>query len=90
MAQKRKGARRIADIPKEILDQINRGEIETVNLVECLALDFSLLMKHALPALSHAAIATMGSASDKGWTDKTRLASKLIYDELGRKRNRLL
>ena len=83
MAQKRKGARRIADIPKEILDQINLGEIETVNLVECLALDFSLLMKHALPALSHAAIATMRSASDQGWTDKTRLASKLIYDELG-------
>ena len=83
MTQKRKGARRIADIPADILDQINQGEIETVNLVECLALDFAVLMQHAVPDMSDGAIAAMDSAADKGWLDRTRLASKLIYDDQG-------
>jgi len=31
---KRKGSRTIKDIPKEILEQLNRGEIEAANLAE--------------------------------------------------------
>lgn len=45
---KRKGARSTKDIPTEILAQLNRGEIETANLVEWLAVDQRLLLKNLL------------------------------------------
>ncbi len=44
----RKGSKTIKDIPKEILDQLNSGLIETVNLVEWLAVDQRLLLKNFL------------------------------------------
>lgn len=44
----RKGARRMADIPPEILHAINGGQLPTVNLVEFLAADLGVL----LPAVS--------------------------------------
>jgi 3-methyladenine DNA glycosylase AlkC len=40
----RKGARRIADIPPLVMQAINRGELETVNLVEYLAADLQKLL----------------------------------------------
>ena len=83
MEVKRKGARRIVDIPPDILEGINRGEIETVNLTECLALDFAKLMRNALPDISNGAIAQMKAASQLGWMNRTRLASKLIYESFG-------
>ena len=45
---KRKGAKSIKEIPKELLDQLNRGEIETVNLVEWLAVDQRILLENLL------------------------------------------
>lgn len=45
---KRKGAKKIKDIPVEILEQLNRGEIETANLAEWLAVDQRLLLKNLL------------------------------------------
>lgn len=45
---KRKGARSTKDIPTEILAQLNRGEIETANLVEWLAVDQRLLLEKLL------------------------------------------
>ena len=42
---KRKGATSIDKIPKEVMEQLNRGEIETVNLVEGLAIDQKTLLK---------------------------------------------
>lgn len=45
---KRKGARSTKDIPADILQQLNTGEIETVNLVEWLAVDQKLLLKNLL------------------------------------------
>ncbi|PIF47395.1 3-methyladenine DNA glycosylase AlkC [Chryseobacterium sp. 52] len=48
MTEKRKGARSIKDIPKDILEQLNRGEIETVNLTEWLAVDQKLLLENFL------------------------------------------
>lgn len=47
-AVKRKGARSAKDIPTDILTQLNRGEIETVNLVEWLAVDQKLLLENLL------------------------------------------
>nr|WP_293936338.1 redoxin domain-containing protein [Sphingobacterium sp. UBA5996] len=44
----RKGAKRITDIPLTILESLNRGEIETANLVEWLAIDQTLLLENVL------------------------------------------
>ncbi|PQA95590.1 DNA alkylation repair protein [Chryseobacterium shigense] len=48
MTEKRKGARSIKDIPNEILEKLNRGEIESVNLTEWLAVDQRRLLENLL------------------------------------------
>ncbi len=45
---KRKGSKSTKDIPKEILEQLNSGQIETANLVEWLAVDQRLLLANLL------------------------------------------
>jgi 3-methyladenine DNA glycosylase AlkC len=47
----RKPARRMAEIPPEVLGQLNRGETESLNLVEWLAADQRELARHVLPTL---------------------------------------
>jgi 3-methyladenine DNA glycosylase AlkC len=49
---KRKGSRSTKDIPKEILEQLNSGQIETANLVEWLAIDQRLLLENLLKQLN--------------------------------------
>jgi DNA alkylation repair enzyme family protein len=48
---KRVGARSISQIPPDILQQIDRGEIETANLTEWLAVDQVALLEHQLHLL---------------------------------------
>ena len=45
---KRKGSRTIKDIPPNILEQLNRGEIQAANLVEWLAIDRRILLENLL------------------------------------------
>lgn len=45
---KRKGSKSIKDIPKDILEQLNGGQIETANLVEWLAVDQRFLLENLL------------------------------------------
>lgn len=45
---KRKGARSTKEIPPDILAGLNRGELETANLVEWLAVDQRLLLQNVL------------------------------------------
>src|SRR5262245_21951526 len=47
----RKPARRMAEVPPEVLAQLNRGETQTLNLVEWLATDQRELARHVLPKL---------------------------------------
>ncbi len=46
--EKRTGSRRISEIPKSILEQLNKGEIESANLVEWLGVDQIFLLKEFL------------------------------------------
>jgi 3-methyladenine DNA glycosylase AlkC len=50
--EKRKGARSLKDIPTNILAQLNKGEIETVNLMEWLAIDAQKLLYNVLVQLN--------------------------------------
>jgi len=45
---KRKGTRSTKDIPASILEQLNKGEIETANLVEWLAVNQIMLLENVL------------------------------------------
>lgn len=47
----RKGARKVQDIPKDVLELLNQGRLETVNLTEWLAIDHSELVPAVFPEL---------------------------------------
>ncbi|WP_394751033.1 DNA alkylation repair protein [Spongiimicrobium salis] len=47
----RKGARKAADIPAEVVELLNKGKIETVNLTEWLAIDHNALIQAVFPDL---------------------------------------
>lgn len=49
---KRKGSRSTKNIPKEILEQLNNGQIETANLVEWLAVDQRFLLENLLKQMN--------------------------------------
>ncbi len=51
MTTVRKGARRISEIPPAVLRQLEAGQLETVNLVECLAVDQRKLARVVLTQL---------------------------------------
>jgi len=44
----RKGARRSSEIQNEVLDALNQGKIESINLVEWLAIDMPILLHNVL------------------------------------------
>ena len=45
----RKGARKVNEVPVEVLKLLTEGKIETVNLTEWLAIDHSILTQKILP-----------------------------------------
>jgi len=47
----RKGVRKAQDIPNEVLDLLNNGKIETVNLTEWLAINQVELLDHVFPKI---------------------------------------
>jgi len=46
--QERKGARKLVDIPREVVDLLQRGQLQSVNLTEWLAVDHFILLQHTL------------------------------------------
>jgi 3-methyladenine DNA glycosylase AlkC len=52
METQRTGARSISEIPKNIREALNRGEIASANLVEWLAVDQQRLLEHVLSGLN--------------------------------------
>ncbi len=82
---KRKGARRRADVPRHILQKLNRGDIEAITLAEVLSVDLSQLLKNAFPDISRHRHLQMKKAQDEnmGWLGRTALAGEILYGEFG-------
>jgi 3-methyladenine DNA glycosylase AlkC len=40
----RKGAKKLSDIPTDVLELLNKGQLETVNLIEWLAIDYRVIV----------------------------------------------
>nr|WP_319247635.1 DNA alkylation repair protein [uncultured Celeribacter sp.] len=80
VAQKRKGAARVADVPADILAELNAGEIEAATLSENLATDFAILLQTTLPELADDA----GRIDPKaGVTKRMAAAARIILDRYG-------
>ncbi|WP_313638014.1 DNA alkylation repair protein [Paenibacillus sp.] len=47
----RKGARKVSDIPAEVLELLHKGQLQTVNLTEWLAVDHLVLLENVLDEL---------------------------------------
>jgi len=76
----RTGARRVADVPAEILHDLNTGRIEAATLVENLATDFSVLLSTVFPDFSDAAQCIDPKL---GITKRMSAVAGFIYDRYG-------
>lgn len=47
----RKGAKKVNEIPKEVLQLLQQGKLESVNLTEWLAINHIELLKNVLPSI---------------------------------------
>ncbi len=77
----RKGSLKPTDVPINVLDRLNSGTIETVNLAECLAVDFGLLMGHVVPEL--ASVTKNRIPPSDGITKRMVAMGKLLLEHLG-------
>ncbi|WP_027017177.1 DNA alkylation repair protein [Comamonas composti] len=82
-AAPRKGAVRVADIDPALLQALSRGELETVNLVECLALDQVQLLATVFPDLSEKAQQAARQAGALGILKRMAAMGELLLQELG-------
>ncbi len=77
----RTGSLKPVDVPTDVLTQLNSGVIETVNLAECLAVDFTILMEQVVPEL---AIVTKNQIlPSDGITKRMAATGKLLLEHLG-------
>ena len=77
----RKGALKPIDVPIDVLNQLNAGTVETVNLAECLAVDFATLMEQVVPEL--ASVAKSCIPPSDGITKRMAAAGKLLLEHFG-------
>jgi 3-methyladenine DNA glycosylase AlkC len=77
----RKGSLKPIDVPIDVLTQLNSGTIETVNLAECLAVDFAVLIAQVVPEL--ATVSKSRISPSDGITKRMAAAGKLLLEHLG-------
>jgi 3-methyladenine DNA glycosylase AlkC len=76
----RKGSLKPTDVPIDVLDRLNSGVIETVNLAECLVVDFVILMEHVIPEL--ASVTKNRILPSDGITKRMAATGKLLLEHL--------
>jgi 3-methyladenine DNA glycosylase AlkC len=77
----RKGSLKSIDVPLDVLNQLNSGEIETVNLAECLAVDFAVLIERIVPEL--ATVAKNRLLPADGITRRMAAMGRLLLEHCG-------
>jgi 3-methyladenine DNA glycosylase AlkC len=77
----RKGSLKPSDVPIDVLDRLNSGTIETVNLAECLAVDFATLMAQVVPELT--TVAKSRILPSDGITKRMAATGQLLLKHLG-------
>ena len=75
--------RGIKDIAPDHLARLNAGAVEAATLTECLAVDFAILLRNALPEIGMDALAEMERGAATGISGRMSLAARLIRRELG-------
>ena len=76
----RKAPRTLKDVLPEVLEGLNQGKLETLNLVEGLAIDFSILMQSTHPQISLDVCQTLKSG---GITKRMADAGNILFNSLG-------
>jgi 3-methyladenine DNA glycosylase AlkC len=74
----RKGARRMADIPAQLLAALNDGSAESQSLTEGLAIDFATLMQAVCPGVDVSPL-----QQGQGITRRMAVAGQILYDQGG-------
>lgn len=77
--ERRRGARRIQDVPLEVRDALNLGRISTVNHIEHMAVDQARLWIHTFPRWS----AESERFAGRSFIERLRTGGELLYDKLG-------
>lgn len=74
---------RVADIAPARLALLNAGTVEASTLTECLAVDFTALMRAALPQIGADVLGAMQGAAGDGISRRMALAGRLIHAQRG-------
>ncbi len=79
----RKGSRRMGDVPRDVLERLSRGQAETLNLMEWLAADMSVLASAlatevSLPALKRSLSKASTTMVGLGVTGRLAVAGRAI------------
>ena len=81
MAESRKGATKLANIPPDILQQLNTGQLATANLMEGLAIDFQQLVQHCFAELPATALARYDPTT--GVVKRMQTMGQILNQQLG-------
>ncbi|MFG0333977.1 MAG: YpsA SLOG family protein, partial [Maioricimonas sp. JB049] len=79
----RMGARRLADVTSDLLEGLQRGELETRTLSEGLAIDFAVLIQHAAPDVTLTDEERATLAKPHGITRRMESAGQLLLRHVG-------
>lgn len=79
----RTGPSRPTDVADDVRRALSQGKAASVNLAESLAVEFHVLLYHAVPEIGEPAIERMRAAADQGITQRMRLAAELLLTRCG-------
>lgn len=84
----RKGARKVQDIPNEVLELLNKGKIETVNLTEWLAVDHRQLIEMnfanlgILKSMTHTVLKEIEDQKKPSTMNTIKMVGETLYRQI--------